>query len=101
MIRRLPQLAATALMAAILAGAPALAQTSESEREKKADARCAAMGEGFKRVPGTDTCLEISGSVGISTGWGRPLGNAPNQGLFNTPTPPSTSPDTNVWQRTR
>ncbi|GGF53206.1 hypothetical protein GCM10007301_10830 [Azorhizobium oxalatiphilum] len=88
------------LIAAALCLAAPVAHADD--KDARADAACAAMGEGFKRVPGSNTCVQISGSVGITVGTGRSLVNAPNQGFSGTPTPPSSPTGSdNTWMRTR
>lgn len=89
-------LALAALLFTVQGLAAPAARADDSDA--RADRACAAMGEGFTRVPGSKTCVQVSSSVGVTVGSGRVPGNAPNQGFSTTPTPP---PATDAWQRTR
>ncbi|WP_035714538.1 hypothetical protein [Azorhizobium doebereinerae] len=86
-----------AFIAALLAATAAVA----GEAPARPDAACAAMGAGFRRVPGSDTCVQISGSADVTVGRGAAASNAPNQGLQNTPSAGATTATPDPWQRTR
>lgn len=101
---RMPERHRRGLAAGLIAGLITLIAATTAiagETPSRADAACAAMGAGFRRVPGSDTCMQVSGSADVTVGRAAAASNAPNQGLQNTPSAGATTAPPDPWQRTR
>ncbi|TDT92671.1 hypothetical protein [Azorhizobium] len=99
-VPRLGRLSVALLALAPSLALPALAQTKPTA----ADVACAAMGPGFKRISGSDTCMQLSGSVEMTAARGTAPSNAPNQGFTNTPTAAASgtpAPAGDPWKQMR
>lgn len=92
-----------ALGVALLAGASAGARAEDTKADKASEG-CPQYGAGFKRLPGSDTCIQMGGAMQFSAGRGTGFSNAPNQGPQVTPQASDSSsvqPITDPWKQAR
>lgn len=92
-----------ALGVVLLAGAAAGARADDTKGGNAAEA-CPQYGAGFKRLPGSDTCIQMGGAMQFTAGRGTGISNAPNQGPQVTPQTSESSaiqPVVDPWKQAR
>ncbi|MFG1295036.1 porin [Xanthobacter variabilis] len=70
-----PCLFTTAYAVAITATLIAASGAAYAQKAPTKSADCAALGEGFMKMPGSDTCVRMQGAVRMDAGSGRSVSN--------------------------
>jgi len=93
--------AGAALVAGVLMfGAGSAARAQQSAHRPQAPSPCAALGQGFMQMPGTDTCVRIGGSVQVDAGRGNSSSGGGSSGPSASPSG-SEQGNSDPWRQTR